>query len=262
MRLFEIGRQRRAQPAGRPVPLRRRRRARWGDPASPVRARRGPGGRAAAARRGRSRSSSAVAATSARSTSTTEDGRLTLTAYVWPDMTAGTSGWPGRSRWPRQHPVRVERSRRGGVRRASSTLRAGTPDRALAQRDVAVRARRPAGAGDRPAGASSGGGERRTRAAGAPVRRAHAAYAGGPSTASGWCARDLARAAASRGPRAGWRRTGSRSPGSDREALTWAQAFCQWQVCSTDASIAARRSAVVYWLVANISGQPACGVRT
>jgi hypothetical protein len=41
---------------------------------------------------------------------TTEDGRLTLTSYVWPDMTARHARLAGAIELARQHPPRVERS--------------------------------------------------------------------------------------------------------------------------------------------------------
>ncbi len=80
--------QRGPQPVRRPVPLRRRQPApSWGDPDSPVVL-------ADAWRRrplpldGAWWSPSGGGATSVRWTSPTEDGRLTLASYVWPDMTA------------------------------------------------------------------------------------------------------------------------------------------------------------------------------
>ncbi len=41
---------------------------------------------------------------------TTDDGRLTLTSYVWPDMTARQTRLAGAIELARQHPVRVERT--------------------------------------------------------------------------------------------------------------------------------------------------------
>lgn len=41
---------------------------------------------------------------------TTDDGRLTLTSYVWPDMTARHTRLAGAIELARQHPVRVERT--------------------------------------------------------------------------------------------------------------------------------------------------------
>ena len=41
---------------------------------------------------------------------TTEDGRLTLTSYVWPDMTARHARLAGAIELARRQPVRVERS--------------------------------------------------------------------------------------------------------------------------------------------------------
>ena len=148
---------------------------------------------------------------------TTEDGRLTLTAYVWPDMTSRHERLAGAIALARSSPVTVERldaatyvDRLALVRGHLTVLwhsvmwqyvpepTAG-PGHRTARRSSVVRPARtrrsctctPSPRGVRP-GRSTGSGS---------------GPGPGPDPASRWSW-------------AGWRRTGSRSPGSD-EPLRW-----------------------------------------
>ncbi len=114
---------------------------------------------------------------------TTDEGRLTLTAYVWPDMTARHARLAGAIELARQEPVPVERADA-----ASYVERLGLADGHLtvvwhsvmwqyvpAEQQERVTARLATlGADGRPGGA-----------AGAPVRRAHASYTGGTASVLG-----------------------------------------------------------------------------
>ena len=143
---------------------------------------------------------------------TTEAGRLTLTSYVWPDMTARHERLAGAIALAPRPPGGGRADRRRVVRRTARDG-AGAADGAVAQRHVAVRPPAAAGPGARAARGGRPDGDRRTRPSSTctpsppAVRRATSTASGcgpgrGPGRASPRCS-------------AGWRHTARPSRGSD-----------------------------------------------